>query len=320
LDSSLTNFDLDSLIAIELRNWIARDFEAAMQTSEVLDSASIISLVESVAARSVLVASKSTGATAHVATEPNGKVHSDEGPEDKGSSNTTVSKPTAIQKLPPLPLPELESTLQLYMGSVAAFCSEEELEQTSKAIKYFLEPGGLGRLLHDRLLERVNNPEIDNWVAELYNASNFLDRRVTLEPFDVFFGSHLLSDMQHSQAERAAIIAASAFEFKQMWEEGKIEQDWMNEQPLCMESYHWLFNTTREPRQGSDVMQKFPGNNYLVALSNGHVFKVILKHDNEINSLADLQNTFADILDRSNEAVPSLGTMSADERNSWAQV
>ncbi|KEY72789.1 hypothetical protein S7711_09508 [Stachybotrys chartarum IBT 7711] len=53
--TSLLSQGLDSLVAIELRNWIARDFEAPLQSSEILIDQPAYALAEKVASRSRLV-------------------------------------------------------------------------------------------------------------------------------------------------------------------------------------------------------------------------------------------------------------------------
>ncbi|KAI6286526.1 Type I Iterative PKS [Pyricularia oryzae] len=52
---SLTHYHLDSLVAIEIRNFIAREFEASMQVMELLASGSILSLAKMVCGKSKLV-------------------------------------------------------------------------------------------------------------------------------------------------------------------------------------------------------------------------------------------------------------------------
>ncbi|TLS26944.1 hypothetical protein PpBr36_05072 [Pyricularia pennisetigena] len=52
---SLTHYHLDSLVAIEIRNFIAREFEASLQVMELLASGSIVSLAKLVCGKSKLV-------------------------------------------------------------------------------------------------------------------------------------------------------------------------------------------------------------------------------------------------------------------------
>ncbi|KAH7310813.1 hypothetical protein B0I35DRAFT_358447 [Stachybotrys elegans] len=52
LTTSLLSLGLDSLVAIELRNWISRDFNASLQSSEVLVDQTVYALAEKIASRS----------------------------------------------------------------------------------------------------------------------------------------------------------------------------------------------------------------------------------------------------------------------------
>ncbi|TLD08427.1 uncharacterized protein PgNI_07432 [Pyricularia grisea] len=52
---SLSHYHLDSLVAIEIRNFIAREFEASLQVMELLASGSILSLAKMVCGKSKLV-------------------------------------------------------------------------------------------------------------------------------------------------------------------------------------------------------------------------------------------------------------------------
>ncbi|KAI9149651.1 Highly reducing polyketide synthase SAT13 [Paramyrothecium foliicola] len=55
LGSSISDYGLDSLVAIELRNWLMREFDSPLQSSEVLDSPDIWTLAQKVTGRSKLV-------------------------------------------------------------------------------------------------------------------------------------------------------------------------------------------------------------------------------------------------------------------------
>jgi len=52
---SLANYALDSLVAIEVRNFITREFEANLQVLELLSSGSIETLAKTIVAKSKLV-------------------------------------------------------------------------------------------------------------------------------------------------------------------------------------------------------------------------------------------------------------------------
>ena len=311
LDSPIENLGLDSLIAIELKAWITRTLQAAMQTSEILDTANIRSLATTVAKRSSLVSvnQKQTVSGA-------GQTSAASNDKELATRNQ-VSQSTG---LPLPPLADLKSTLEFYLYTVSPFCSKEEYQKTSNAVQEFLEPHGLGQGLQSRLQARVNNDNIDNWLFDLYNNHVYLKQRAPIVPCGNFFGCHAETEIQHSQAERAAIISKAAFEFKQSLEKGEISSDFLNEQRLCMNTLQWLFNSIREPHIGVDQMRKFPGNDYLVVMRRGHFFKVALRQAEKNISLTSLRATFQAILDKKLEDAAPVTALTADERDSWTKV
>ena len=54
-DASITSFGLDSLAAIEVRNWITREVEANLQVLEILTSSSLMALAKTILGKSKLV-------------------------------------------------------------------------------------------------------------------------------------------------------------------------------------------------------------------------------------------------------------------------
>ena len=311
LESPIENLGLDSLIAIELKAWITRTLSAAMQTSEILDTQNIRSLAMTVAKRSSLVSSRQEYTVSN-GDPVNGAL--------KDETVATQSQVSQSSGLPLVPLAGLKNTLEFYLYTVSAFCSKEEYQNTSNAIQEFQKPGGLGLELHSRLQALASDSRIDSWLFDLYNQHVYLKQRAPIVPFGNFFGCHASTDIQHSQADRAAIISKTAFEFKQSFERGEITPDVLNEQPLCMNTLEWLFHSIREPHKGVDQMKKFPSNDYLVAMRRGHFFKVTLRRGEGNVTFTSLRNTFQRILDRRLEDAPPIAALTADERDHWTEV
>ena len=87
-----------------------------------------------------------------------------------------------------------------------------------------------------------------------------------------------------------------------------------------MSSLDWLFNTAREPKIGTDEMRKFPGLDYIEVLRRGCFFRVALQKDQHPVSFADLESLFHQILNGTCENGPAVAALTADDRDSWAQV
>ena len=319
LEAPLVDYGLDSLTAAELKNWIHREMEAPLQASEILDESSINSLSTKVASRSKFIPN-SPGRSPKLKI-----VNRDEGPQfpkpdpsQKSLATNEVYQKKTLSELPRLPLPTLKDTLDLYLRSASPFLSDKRFESTSLAVKAFQER--LGQKLQERLLERYQDPLMHNWQHDLQVNAVYLKRRDPVHPYGTFYSSHHLTDPPHSQAERAAVISAAAYEFKQRLDTDAIEQDYLNGEPICMQSLQWLFNTTRQPGVDIDRVCKYPGSNYLVALRRGHIFKIMLEEGGSCVSYLALKRKFEAVLEHSMENLPSLATLSADKRGSWAKL
>lgn len=325
LQRRVVEYGLDSLVVIELKNWITQKFQAALQASEISDAPHIIALAATIASRSALVneslSSSDSGseiAKSDVKADlPNGNGASN------GSSNgvapATAGPATVTQ--PKQPLPDLDDTLNQYLDAIRPTFTDKEFTMTRSCVEEFRKPGSFGRELQRRLAELANDPQVDSWQSDLYARGAYLRDRTCLIPRWNFFGTHFMSPFPHSAAQRAATISKAAFQFKQKLDAGELSHEHINEQPVGMELYSWFFNVTREPRLREDKMMKYPGNDYLVAFRRGHAYKILLREaDGSFVSYQSLKKTFQAILDKRQKPVSWVGVLTADDRDSWTQV
>ncbi|KAJ4396389.1 hypothetical protein N0V93_000608 [Gnomoniopsis smithogilvyi] len=312
LDAPVASLGLDSLVSIELKNWITKTLNAALQTTEIMDSPSLRSLAVLAFQRSSLVNEKSI-----VADRERSSTHESQNPQ---TLKEVVSKePKDTLKLPKYPLHTLEKTMEVFLDSVAHLGTTTELEATKEAVAELLEPGGIGQSLHARLERRAADPNIDNWLIDTYNKSIWLQVRDTGPRGHNFFGTHTLSEVQHSQAERASLVSLAAYEYKLSLDDGTLPQDYRNELPLCMETVHWLFNAVRIPQRGCDRVDRWPGNEYLVAMRRGHVWKVPLVISGRVVSHKQLKATFEAILKGPIEEDNRAPIFTTGNRDVWAK-
>jgi acyl carrier protein len=301
------DFGLDSLVVIELKNWIMQNFQAKLQPHEISDATKITVLAKLIASRSQIVGNK-----------PN---------EESNYANAEVSLPNNAETfqptvtLPKQPLPDLDQSLDNYLEAIGPIFTDEEYKKMFGYVKEFREAGSFGRELQERLSRLANDPLVDNWQLELYNEKVHLASRGSLVTRGNFFGSHPPAPFPHSPARRAAIISTAAFKFKQKLEVGDLEQEIVNEQPVGTYFYEWFFNATREPRLGKDEMVKYPGNDYLVAFRHGHVFQIpLVEEKGGPISYTELEAVFQAILDAEQRPDSWVGVLTADDRDSWYKV
>jgi acyl carrier protein len=317
LELPLADFGLDSLVAIELKNWIVRKLLAPMQTSEILDMPSIQGLAAKIAERSALVSKTLHGGPSE--TIPIQELNPIEIKDTAGNHGLQCCHTSKeLRKLPLLPLDKI---FEYYLQGLQHLVTEEEYADAVKTTEEFQQPGSLGRELYDHVFKMANDPQVENWMADLYLHSMYLSRHWPTAPFTNMMGCLPSFPVIHSQADRAAIVALAAFKFKQDLEADEITPDHFRDTPLCMDAQHWLFNVARIPGVVSDEVIKFTGPqyDYLIVMRRGHIFKVPLT-ENGINvSQEKLRATFQSILDMRLEE-SWVGLLTADERDSWARV
>lgn len=313
LDRSITEFALDSLVTIELKNWITKTFQAKLQTLEISDVAHISALAGVVASRSAFVS----------------KGSQNRNPENEQSTNskkngTVVVEPKSedvVLSLPKQPLPDLDNSLDQLLISLLPILTPTEYARYEGYVNEFRQPGGFGRKLQARLSQLAHNPKVDNWLNEFYAANMYLKKREPLVPWYNFFAAHVFSPIPHTAAERAAIISISAFQFKKKLEAGEVGQESLNEQPVSKDhASKWFFNSTREPGNTQDTMKQYPGNDYLVAFRRGHAYKISLRNGNDDISFPALRDTFQGILDADKMPESWVGVLTQDRRDRWANV
>ena len=313
-ESSMTSLGLDSLITMELRSWISKEFAAVVSTAEILDHSTLRALAEHV------VTISETVKKAFVATDEIKGEASDESELSAQTSSPHVHRAN-YEELPTLPFPGLHGTMRQMQTSRESFMTPPEQERLQQVIDHFCAPSGAGTRLQQRLLERSQDVNLAHWQEGLYSEPIYLARRESLYPNTIFFAGHLVrDDVAHSQARRAAIISAVAFNFKQRLKTGLVSPDTLNEEPLSMSTWKWLFNGSREPRNGVDKMRLWRGDN-LIVLRRGHVFMISLKAANgEPVSVADLEATFVELMAASEETIPAIATLTSEDRDTWAKV
>ncbi|CAN8099843.1 unnamed protein product [Discula destructiva] len=330
-DAPLATIGLDSLVSIELKNWILRAFQATVQTSEISSALSMATLAATVASRSKLISAETRESNSgnekdvSAAAVVNGIVAKANGSGRGALPPHGFDCCKAAKELPKYPLPDLDATLQTLVTNVSHFAtSDEELEGLRRAAAEFSAPGSVGRGLYDQLAARAADPSLDSWLADLHLKGLYLTRRHPIAPWGNFLSTHRDSLKVHGQADRAAIIASEAFRFLLEVEAGTLSPDWLGPQPLCSSSWKWMFNAVREPRPGCDEMMRYPGpeNHYCVVLRRGQVFTVPLQHSNDKRepvSQQDLRVAFQEIMDLDQSHDESwAGLLTSDWRDPWA--
>lgn len=318
---SILALGLDSLVAIELRNWVMREFDAPLQSSEVLTDQTVHVLAEKIASRSRVAAALHDKSS----DDDDGKdsdetrVSDVDSTERLSHSVVTPSTPRSTvakefpNKLPRVPIPSLEDTLRLFEQSRLAVDSPEDQRAMTDAVREFLE--GPGPVLQKKLEQ--TSPDA---IAEAYERQIYLQRREPLQDYSEFSVGHAVDAPAHSQAMRAAILTVAVIDFSRRLAAGDIPPDTLHGEVLTGDARDWLFYATRRPAVGLDHMENYAPNQRVAILRRGHVFHLVLPGPDTPLDLSAVYATYEEVLRASEKPRPSIGTLTADERDSWAKV
>ena len=187
-------------------------------------------------------------------------------PEPREATDIIAPNGHQLQTLPKLPLSGLADTVRRYLESIHPLVSPEEFERASSIANKFISKDGEGPWLQERLQEREKSHEYRNWLYNPYvDGLYFTDRRPTV-PFVSYFGSYPVGQRSDSPALKAAIISSAAYQYKRLFDEGQLRPEILNGEPMCMDSYRWLFNSCRIPGEQVDYPQKWPAQDFLLAI------------------------------------------------------
>lgn len=309
--SSPMDIGLDSLSVIQLKDWIKGEFGANLSTAQIFAQSNLQDLVNKV------ISASEAMIHAHAPIEDISYRQLGEFTEPRDLGQENSSSPN---NLPHQPLPSLDHSLQQLLNSRQCLIPADEYHRFAKVTEDFA--AGPGRKLQKRLQAREEDPIIDNWQVQPYADRIYLSRRDPIYPNTIFFGAHLLSPMiSQTQARRAALLSAAAFTFKQRHERNDIEPDSVNGEPICMDTWKWLFNSCREPNPGCDQMRRYPRNNHCAVLRHGHIFRLdLLNPDGTPVSVCDLETAFVFVISSTEDIIPSAATLTADNREDWSLV
>lgn len=325
----LYEIGFDSLVSIELKNWLLRTFESPVQTAEISGASSIIALAAMTTSRSKLVNTREGSARNVESPKTNGVVVKTRGHHQHQTHGTPKTKDFGLQDFkccvtsPPLKLPmfDLEDYLDCYRITVEEFAkTEEERDSIGKAIAEFRNPRSLGAQTYAALIERANDPKIECWLADTETNSVFLHFRHPLAPWNSFMHTHHDAQIPHSQAERAAVLTTVAFGFLQGMERNEIENDWLGPRPLCSDYWRWMFNAVRLPVVHCDKMKIFSQSRYVAVLRKGHLFKITLQNEEGNLPLEQAAAMFQKILDADVGENCWASILTSDFRDTWAVV
>lgn len=94
-------------------------------------------------------------------------------------------------------------------------------------------------------------------------------------------------------------------------------------EPMCMDSYKYMFNNCRMPKKPSDYEAIFDpvNNNHVVVIRKNKFYVVDTFHNGQQLSTSELEQQFQRIINQagSSKGLP-IGVLTSDNRDKWTEV
>ncbi|CAF1074229.1 unnamed protein product [Rotaria sordida] len=245
------------------------------------------------------------------------------------SKRTTKKTFEYDDKLPSLPLPTLQHTLERYLDSVRAVVNNDEYVRTKKIVEQFAK--GAGRQLHEQLKTNIENRQERNWLTKWWDEEIYLKWRLPIAPdISMIIFNCLISPKINSQLTRTCIhIHACALVFEAIREE-RYPISYVGKHPMTMHQFKYFFNTCRIPhkecdklvsafRTVSEDVQTPP--THVVIIRNGHLFTFDLYESKKLLTPPEILQRLEDIVKQSDQSPGlGLGALTALPRDEWAEI
>ena len=226
-------------------------------------------------------------------------------------------------KLPKLPIPDLETSLDKYLKALEPLQSSKEHAETKAIVKEFLE--GDGRELQDRLKTYASDKT--SYIEQFWYDSylNF-DNSVVLNLNPFFLLEDDPTPERANQVTRAASLVISALCFVRAVRKEELPPDTLRGTPLCMYQYSRLFGTARVPTENGCMIGQDPDAKHIVVLARGQFYWFdVLDHNNDlIMTEKDLAVNLQVIVNDAEQtpvqeaARGALGVLSTENRKIWS--
>ncbi|KAG8784726.1 Carnitine O-acetyltransferase mitochondrial [Ceratobasidium sp. 428] len=254
---------------------------------------------------------------------------------------------TGEATLPSLPVPDLDASLDRLKVTLRPLArSSDELKIVEAKIEE-LRTAGLGRRLHERLLQRKEEKDklgsswLEEWwddvsasmtifmtVVDRSQAAYLTYRDSVVVNVSYYYGfTPHPSHLPQSPVHRAAALTRSAMLFRQKFKRGELAPDATKEGPFCMDTWRWMFDCCRVPAtDGKDFSVSFAkagdtgDSGHIVVIRNGRLWKVdAAAPGGGLLGTEELERQFAYIYENSKADAPGVGVLTSNNRDVWAK-
>jgi len=231
----------------------------------------------------------------------------------------------AQDKLPRLPIPDLESSTKKYLAALAPLQSSREHDETRAAVRDFVENEGKELQEKLKLYAQGKSSYIEQfWYDSYLNYDNPVV--LNLNPF------FLLEDdptpARNNQVTRAASLIISALCFVRAVRKEELPPDNIRGQPLDMYQYSRLFGTARVPTENGCIIGQDSDSKHVVVMCRGQFYWFdVLDHNNDlIMTEKDMALNLKAVVDDADEtpiqeaAKGAIGVLSTENRKTWSSL
>ncbi|KAL7809883.1 Choline/Carnitine o-acyltransferase domain-containing protein [Trichoderma aethiopicum] len=226
-------------------------------------------------------------------------------------------------KLPKLPIPELESTAEKYLEALKPLQSPREHAETQHAVHEFLREEGPD--LQEKLKRYAQGKT--SYIEQFWYDSylNF-DNPVVLNLNPFFLLEDDPTPARNNQVTRAASLVVSALEFIRAVRKEELPPDKVKGTPLCMYQFSRLFGTARVPTEAGCQIEQDPESKHIVVMCHGQIYWFDVLDDNSdvIMTEKDIELNLQTIVDDASQipiqdaAKNALGVLSTENRKVWS--
>ena len=231
----------------------------------------------------------------------------------------------AQDKLPKLPIPELEPTMKKYLETLVPLQNSQEHRETKAAVSDFLEHEG--KDLQERLKKYATGRT--SYIEQFwYDSFLNYDNPVVLNLNPFFLLEDDPTPARNNQVTRAASLVISALSFVRAVRKEELPPDTLRGTPLDMYQYSRLFGTARVPTENGCIIGQDSDSQHIVVMCRGQIYWFDVLDDNNdlIMTEKDLAINLQVIVDDAEQmpiheaAKGALGVLSTENRKTWSHL
>ncbi|KAF2717941.1 acyltransferase ChoActase/COT/CPT [Polychaeton citri CBS 116435] len=229
----------------------------------------------------------------------------------------------AQEKLPKLPIPDLESTCKRYLESIDPLQTAREHNDSIRAVDEFLKTDG--PFLQEKL--KSYSAGKSSYIEQFwYDSYLNYDNPVVLNLNPFFLLEDDPTPARNNQVTRAASLVISALCFIRAVRKEELPPDKIKGQPLCMYQYSRIFGTARIPTDNGCHIGQDPSSKHVVVMCRGQFYYFDVLDDNndlimtENDVSLNLESIVFDAEQTSvmEAAKGALGVLTTENRKVWS--